>query len=61
MMEIILLPSIFYFLPWIIALVRGHQDTMAIFFLTLLLGWTGLFWIIAFVWSLTHVRRRYRY
>jgi ABC-type transport system involved in cytochrome c biogenesis permease component len=58
-MEITLLPLLFYFLPWLIALIRGHHDTSAIFFLTLLLGWTGLFWIIALVWSLTHVRRRY--
>ncbi len=60
-MEFALMPLLFYFLPWLIALVRGHQDTVAIFFLTLLLGWTGLFWIIALVWSLTHVRRRYPY
>ncbi|PHR57374.1 MAG: superinfection immunity protein [Robiginitomaculum sp.] len=58
-MDFGLLPLLFYFLPWLIALVRGHHSTTAIFFLTFLLGWTGLFWLIAFVWSLTHVRRRY--
>lgn len=60
-MDFALVPLLLYFLPWVIALVRGHHDTTAIFFLNLLLGWTFLFWIIAFVWSLTAVRRRCYY
>jgi hypothetical protein len=46
-----------YFLPPIIAGLRGHQNTLAIFVLTLLLGWSGIVWIIALVWSFTAVRR----
>jgi hypothetical protein len=39
-------------LPGFIASLRGHRHRMAIWALTILLGWTGLGWIIAFVWSL---------
>jgi len=42
-----------YFLPTIVALSRGHLSALAIFFLNLLLGWTLIGWLIAFVWSCT--------
>lgn len=42
-----------YFLPTIIASLRGHHNDVAIFVLNLLLGWTLLGWVIALVWSLT--------
>ena len=43
-----------YFLPWIIALVRGHRNAAAIFVLNLFLGWSVLGWIIALVWAFTN-------
>ena len=49
---------LFYFLPFVVALSRGHQDTAAIFVLTLLLGCTFMGWVIALVWSFTAVERR---
>jgi hypothetical protein len=45
------------FLPTIIALLRGHHNTFAIFLTNLLLGWTGIGWIIAFIWSFTNNSR----
>jgi hypothetical protein len=45
-----------YFLPAIIAFSRGHHNSGAILALDLLLGWTALGWIVAFVWSLTATR-----
>ena len=42
-----------YFVPAIIAGVRGHMDRLAIFALNLLLGWTAIGWIAALIWSLT--------
>jgi ABC-type transport system involved in cytochrome c biogenesis permease component len=42
-----------YFAPSIVAFVRHHHNQWAIFALNLLLGWTGLGWIGALVWSLT--------
>jgi len=42
-----------YFAPSIVAFVRHHHNRWAIFALNLLLGWTGLGWIGALVWSLT--------
>ena len=44
---------VLYFLPTIIAVKRKHNSAAAIFVLNLLLGWSGLCWIIASVWSLT--------
>lgn len=47
-----------YLLPTIIAVSRQHQDALAIAALNILFGWSGLAWIVAFVWSLTEVRSR---
>lgn len=41
-------------LPTGIAGLRGHRNFTAIFLLNLLFGWTGLGWIISFIWSLTN-------
>jgi ABC-type transport system involved in cytochrome c biogenesis permease component len=41
------------FLPTFIALARHHHNSLAIFALNLLLGWTGIGWIAALIWSLT--------
>lgn len=41
-----------YMAPWFIALVRGHRNTVAIFALNLLLGWTLIGWVGALVWAL---------
>lgn len=46
-----------YFLPTIIAGVRGHKNTLAIFVLNLLLGWSLLGWIAALVWSVMYQKR----
>jgi hypothetical protein len=40
-----------YFIPTVIAVSRKHRNVAGIFFLNLLLGWTILGWIGAFVWS----------
>jgi hypothetical protein len=40
-----------YFFPVVIATFRRHRQTMAIFVLTLLSGWTGLGWVAAMVWA----------
>ena len=41
-----------YMLPWAIAATRGKSNHWAIFWLTFLLGWTGIGWIVALVMSL---------
>jgi Superinfection immunity protein len=46
-----------YFFPWIVALCRGHQATLAIFILNLFLGWSGLGWVAALVWACMPVTR----
>jgi hypothetical protein len=49
----LILATLIYFLPTILALARGHLSTLAIFLLNLFLGWTLLGWIIALIWSCT--------
>ena len=40
-----------YFLPSIIANIRKHSHKLAIFFLNLFAGATGIGWVVAFVWA----------
>lgn len=42
-----------YFLPFAVAMLRRHHNSLAIFMLNFFLGWTGLGWIVALVWSCT--------
>jgi len=42
---------ILYFTPSIIAICSGRNNGLAIFILNLLLGWTGIGWVIALIWS----------
>ena len=43
-----------YFLPTILALMTGHQNTAAIIMLNVLAGWTVVGWMVAMVWSCTN-------
>lgn len=48
---------VLYFVPFIISVVRGHHNKVPIFFVILLLGWTGIGWIAAFIWSVSAVKK----
>jgi hypothetical protein len=52
---LVFLPIIFilYLLPTILAFSKNHHNRVAIGAVNLLLGWTVLGWIVAFIWSLT--------
>ena len=41
-----------YLLPYFLAGRRRHPNVTAIFFLTVLFGWTGLGWGIALLWAI---------
>ncbi len=45
--------AILYFIPFLIAKMRNHINMIPIFLTTLLLGWTGIGWFVAFIWSFT--------
>lgn len=47
-----------YFLPSIVAFWRGHHNRGAIFILNLFLGWSGLGWVVALIWSFTMVQKQ---
>lgn len=49
--------SALYFIPMAVAFYRNHHSKGAITALNVILGWTGLGWIAALIWSLTGVRR----
>ena len=44
------------FLPTVIANVRHHHNSAAIFLVNLFFGWTVVGWLIAFIWACTTVR-----
>jgi T4 superinfection immunity protein len=51
---------IFTFIPAFVANAREHKDRTAIVMLVILLGWSGIGWVIALVWAFTgqpHSRR----
>lgn len=54
-MEVLVLVIAAYMLPGIVALARKHPNAASIIALDLLLGWTLLGWVAAFVWSLTAI------
>jgi Superinfection immunity protein len=51
-----LLLVLVYFLPSLVAIARDHQSWFEIVTCNLLLGWTVLGRIVAFIWSLTAAR-----
>lgn len=52
----IFLMLVVYLLPAIIAVRRGHRNTLGICLLTTLLGWTFLGWVGALIWSVNKDR-----
>ena len=42
-----------YFLPTLIAASKDHTDSVAVFLVNALLGWTVIGWGVALVWSYT--------
>ena len=51
---VMLLLSIVYFIPSALAFWRAHRSKVAILTLNILLGWTGIGWIVALVWALAY-------
>lgn len=49
--------SAIYLAPFFIALARKHTSQTGIFALNLLLGWTGIGWLVAFVWACSSSRQ----
>lgn len=45
-----------YFLPTFIAGKRRHPNGTSIFLLDLFLGWTGIGWLAALIWSASAIR-----
>lgn len=50
----LVLMAAIYLLPTIIAFSRGHASRWGIFATNLLLGWSGILWLVALIWSLSN-------
>jgi len=50
---ILVVLTVLYFMPAIIAFHRQHHNRVAIRGLNVLLGWSVLGWVVAFLWALT--------
>ena len=46
-----------YFIPTIVAAIRHHQNRVSIMLLNLFLGWTGLGWLGALIWSASAISK----
>jgi predicted membrane protein len=46
-----LIGLLIYFLPTVVALANKKRNSLAIFVLNLLLGWTLVGWVVALVWA----------
>ena len=40
------------FIPSVVAFFRAHRSKVAILTLNILLGWSGIGWVVALVWAL---------
>ena len=49
-----------YFIPTIVALIRGHRSVLAIGFVNVILGWSLVGWFWAMIWALTATGRHVR-
>ena len=48
---LLFLVLVFYLVPWVVAEAREHRDATRILCFNLLLGWTGLGWLAAWLWA----------
>lgn len=53
---LLIVSFVVYFLPTFIAARRKHHNATGIFVLDLFLGWTGIGWLAALIWSVSAVR-----
>jgi len=42
-----------YFIPWFIAAIRQHRNTVPIFLVNLIFGWAFIGWVVALIWAFT--------
>ncbi|AKF37333.1 superinfection immunity protein [Yersinia enterocolitica] len=49
----IIICTLIYFIPFIVANARQHKNTASVFMLNLLLGWTFIGWVISLVWAMS--------
>lgn len=56
-MPLVVVLGMAYFLPTLIAAVRGHHSLLALALLNLFLGWTLLGWLLALAWAIGGRRR----
>ena len=53
-------PAGVYLAPTLIALIRDHPRTWPICLINAFLGWTGVGWFVALIWSVLPISKRNR-
>jgi len=53
--------SLLFFVPALIAFLRAHPRRWTIIILLLTLGWTGVGWLVALIWSMSSSKRWQRF
>lgn len=43
--------AVLYFVPTVVAFVRGKRNAVSILLTNLFLGWTFIGWVVALVWA----------
>lgn len=61
MSEFIIVCGILYFLPMIVAMLRGKANAGAIAVLNFFLGWTLIGWVVALTWACMAENKRADY
>ncbi len=49
----LILDLMLYFIPWIVAWNKKHENVTGIFLINLFFGWTLIGWIVALIWACT--------
>ena len=50
---VLIVVTVIYFIPALVAIYRHHRNRVAISVTNLLLGWTLIGWVVAFIWACT--------
>jgi hypothetical protein len=50
---VLIVATVIYFVPAIVAIFPHHRNRVAISVTNLLLGWTLIGWVVAFIWACT--------
>ena len=45
---------VLYFIPWLVASKRNHNNEIPIFIVNFFLGWSGIAWVLSLAWAFSN-------